>query len=120
MECSKCAAVIEEGDEREHNHEILCEDCYMDVLSPTKFCDPWADYAAKSFVKSNPDFALSENQLLIMDVIRGHGEVDPFTLVEELKDKVSPEDGERECAALHRMGKILIQNNDGSVILKLA
>ena len=120
MECTKCKTGIAEGDEREHNHEILCEDCYIDVLSPAKFCDPWADYLTKSFVKNNPDSALSENQILLMDTIRNHGEVDPLFLMEQLKDKISPTDGERECAALHRMGKILIENNDGNVVLKLA
>lgn len=120
MECSICKESIEDGDEREHNNKILCEDCYIDVLSPAKFCDPWADYAAKSFAKNNPESALSQNQILIMDTIRDRGEVDPLFLAEQLKDKISPQDGERECAALHRMGKILIQNNNGNVILKLA
>jgi hypothetical protein len=120
MECAKCKDKIDEGDEREFNSEILCEDCYIDVLSPAKFCDPWADYTAKSFLKNNPNTELSQNQVLIMDTLRDHGDVDPLFLIERLKDKISPEDGERECAALHRMGKILIQNNDGNVIIKLA
>ena len=29
----------------------LCDDCYMDALSPTKTCDPWAVYTAKSIQK---------------------------------------------------------------------
>jgi hypothetical protein len=120
MECAKCKITIDEGNEREHNNLILCEDCYIDVLSPAKFCDPWADYSAKSFLKNNPNSELSENQVLIMDTLRDHGEVDPLFLMEHLKGKISPEDGERECAALHRMGKILIENHDGNVIIKLA
>ncbi len=119
MKCTKCKVEISRGEEREYNHEVLCEDCYIDVLSPVKFCDPWADYSAKSFVEQNPNFALSQNQILIMGAIKDNGEVDPLFLMEKLKDKISPEIGERETAALHRMGKIIIENNNGNVVIKL-
>ena len=49
MKCDRCSAAVQEGEEREHHGEILCEDCYMDVLSPAKACDPWAVHSAKSF-----------------------------------------------------------------------
>ena len=70
MECNKCKVVISDGEEREYNQEILCEDCYIDVLSPAKFCDPWADYAAKSFIENNPNIELSTNQSLIIKVLK--------------------------------------------------
>jgi hypothetical protein len=119
LECNKCKAVISDGGEREHNGETLCEDCYIDVLSPAKFCDPWADYAAKSFVEKNPNMELSPNQSLIMNVLKEYGEIEPIILIDMLKDQITPEDGERECAALKRMGKIAIENNDGKVMIKL-
>ncbi|MCP3875791.1 MAG: hypothetical protein GY699_21890 [Desulfobacteraceae bacterium] len=119
MECSKCKVAILNGDEREHKRKILCEDCYIDVLSPAKFCDPWADYAAKSFVEKNSNIAFSDNQSIIIKVLKEYGEVEPIILIDKLKDQISAEDGERECAALHRMGKITIENNDGKIILKL-
>lgn len=65
MECIKCKATILESEEKGHNRKIFCEDCYIDVLSPAKFCDPWADYAAKSFVEKNPNIELSVNQSLL-------------------------------------------------------
>lgn len=119
MNCTKCNVEISKGEEREYHHEVLCEDCYMDVLSPAKFCDPWADYSAKSFIEKNPHSALSQNQMIIMGTIKECGEVNPLFLMEKLKDKISPEVGERETAALHRMGKIMIENNDGNIIIKL-
>jgi hypothetical protein len=119
MECAKCKSSISVGEEREHNKKILCEDCYIDVLTPAKFCDPWADYAAKSFVEKNPSAELNTNQKHIIDVLKKHGKVDPLFLMETLKDQMSPEDGERECAALKRMDRILIENNNGKVIIKL-
>lgn len=119
MECHKCKISIAKGDEREHNQEILCEDCYIDVLSPAKFCDPWADYAAKSFIERNPNMELNAGQSKIIAVLKELGEVEPIILMDRLKDQISPEDGERECAALHRMGKIDIENSDGTVIIRL-
>ena len=119
MKCTKCGAAISTGDEREHNGEPLCEDCYIDVLSPARFCDPWADYAAKSHMDNNPETILNANQALIVKVIEEKGEVDPLTLMDILRDEISPEDGERECAALNRMGKIAIENQDGAVCIRL-
>ncbi len=63
MKCTKCKVELSKGEEREYNHEVLCEDCYIDVLSPAKFCDPWADYSEKSFVEKNQNFALSQNEI---------------------------------------------------------
>ena len=36
MECEKCGDIIEDGDEREFHGRTLCEDCYMDTLSPAR------------------------------------------------------------------------------------
>ena len=43
----RCGVHIESGEEREYTGQMLCEDCYMDALSPVKTCDPWAVYTAK-------------------------------------------------------------------------
>ncbi len=48
MKCDRCSAQIESGEEMEYLGQVLCEDCYMDVFSPAKACDPWAVYTAKS------------------------------------------------------------------------
>ncbi len=120
MKCTKCKMQISNVDKREYNHEILCEDCYIDALSPAKFCDPWADYSAKSFMEKNPNSALSQNQLLIIGALKDNGDVDPLFLMEKLKNKIPPEVGERETAALHRMGKIIIENNNGNIVIKLS
>jgi hypothetical protein len=51
MQCDRCQANIEPGEEEQHLGQTLCEDCYMDALSPVKTCDPWAVHSAKSFEK---------------------------------------------------------------------
>jgi len=119
MKCDHCEAIIPEGEDSKHNNKILCEDCYMDALSPAKFCDPWAAYSAESFARNNPEGALTDNQKKIMHLLEETGGTDPFDLMEKLRDQISPEDGERECAALHRMGKISIKNKGGTVFISL-
>ena len=46
MKCDECAAEIAPGDARGHAGRTLCEDCYLDVLSAPRACDPWAVYSA--------------------------------------------------------------------------
>ncbi len=48
MNCEKCGASIDAGEERELRDQVFCEDCYIDALSPVRVCDPWAVYSAKS------------------------------------------------------------------------
>ena len=48
MKCHQCQTEIDPGEEKEHRSLLLCEDCYMEALSPPKACDPWAVYSAKS------------------------------------------------------------------------
>lgn len=119
MKCDKCGTALKEGDDHRHNDKILCEDCYMDALSPAKFCDPWATYSAESFARNNPEGALTVNQLIILEALKKTGGTDALGLMAELAGRISPEDGERECAALHRMGKISIQNKDGGAFISL-
>jgi hypothetical protein len=46
MLCGKCQRALDPEDAREHGGASLCEDCYMDALSPARSCDPWAVYTA--------------------------------------------------------------------------
>ena len=46
MKCNRCNREITEEESFTHLGETLCDDCYIDVLSPTKSCDPWAVYSA--------------------------------------------------------------------------
>ncbi len=46
MICDSCKENIEEVEIRDLHGQALCEDCYMDRLSPAKPCDPWAVFTA--------------------------------------------------------------------------
>ena len=111
MQCQRCGDEIEAGEERDHYGRMLCEDCYMDALSPVKACDPWAVYSAKSIPQTNEPAAMSETQTRILDVLRETGGLEPGHLVERVG--VKPTDLERDLASLRHMEKIRAELRDG-------
>ena len=46
MQCQRCQRKILESESLKHHDETLCEDCYIDAVSPAKPCNPWAVYLA--------------------------------------------------------------------------
>ena len=106
MKCNRCGSAIEPGEEREHLGQIICEDCYMDVLSPVRTCDPWAVYSAKSFEKhSGGTLTLTPIQSKILSILKETGGIEPTALLRQLGDKLTPKELEREFAALRHMEK---------------
>ncbi len=47
----QCGKEMEKRFGFEHRKNAYCEDCYMDLLSPSKACNPWAVHSAKTFPK---------------------------------------------------------------------
>jgi hypothetical protein len=118
MKCARCEASIIEGEEREHLGRALCEDCYMDTLSPAKTCDPWAVHSAKSFGKNlGGKFELTELQRKILEILKETGGAPPGHLIERLN--ISPMDLEREIAALRHMEKVRGELRSGKKYIRL-
>ncbi len=118
MNCEKCGDPIEKGEEREYHGQVLCEDCYMDTLSPARACDPWAVHSAKSFINgSTGDTPLTGIQRRIIDILMETGGIEPGILVERLQ--VKPADLEREIAALRHMEKVRGELREGKKFLIL-
>jgi predicted amidophosphoribosyltransferase len=118
MQCERCHDVIPEGEEREHYGRVLCEDCYMDLLSPLKACDPWAVHSAKSFSKDERYVLhLNENQKKILDILKEKGSMEIKTLLEALRIKET--DLERELASLRHMGKVRGELRNGKRRIRL-
>ncbi|WDN88711.1 hypothetical protein BuS5_01679 [Desulfosarcina sp. BuS5] len=118
MECERCKAKIEEGEERELHGQILCEDCYMDALSQARACDPWAVYSAKSLLKkgaAGPE--INEIQAKILKILEETGGTELKVISEKLQ--IKPSDLEREIAALRHMEKIRGELKDGKRIIRL-
>jgi hypothetical protein len=118
VKCDKCHDLLEQGEARELHGRVLCEDCYMDALSPPKTCDPWAVHSAKSFAKqSGTETPLNPTQQRILNILSETGGVEPKVLSERLQ--IKPADLEREIAALRHMEKLRGELRDGRKIVRL-
>ena len=120
MECDRCHTNIEPEDEKQHLGQTLCEDCYMDVLSPTRTCDPWAVHSAKCFEKhaeSAPILTPIQSEILL--VLKETGGIEPQALLKELGGKVTQKEMEREFAALRHMEKARGEKRGDRVVWRL-
>jgi hypothetical protein len=118
MECERCKDSIESGEEREYAGRFLCEDCYMDALSPAKTCDPWAVHSAKSFAQAAgaaPE--LNPLQKQILEYLQETGGAEPRQISERFQ--IKPSDLEREIAALRHMEKIRGELREGRKVIRL-
>jgi len=97
MICEQCGGSMEPDEVREHGGKQICEDCYIDVLTPAKSCDPWANYTASRLDTQQ----LTPAQEAIMAYIDEHGEgsLEQITGATGLSEK----DFMREFATLHHM-----------------
>jgi predicted HTH transcriptional regulator len=46
MKCAVCGKEIPADEVHEYKGKTLCEDDYIEAISPEKHCDPWATYLA--------------------------------------------------------------------------
>lgn len=120
MQCNRCHTNIEPGDEKQHLGQSLCEDCYMETLSPVKTCDPWAVYSAKSFEK------LADNSLIftpiqseILSILKATGGIEPQALLGEISGKLTQKELEREFATLRHMEKARGEKRGDRVVWRL-
>jgi len=120
MQCDRCHAKIDPGDEKQHFGQTLCEECYMDALSPLKACDPWAVHSAKSFEKhaeSAP--TLTPIQSEILSILEKTGGIEPQRLLRKLKARLTQKELEREFAALRHMEKARGEKRGDRVVWRL-
>jgi hypothetical protein len=118
MQCERCHDIIPDGEQKELHDRILCEDCYMDLLSPPKACDPWAVYSAQSLAKQDGhELKLSPLQMQILALLRERGPMEPKGLSEIRQVKET--DLERELAALRHMERVRGQLTGGRRVIRL-
>ena len=101
-QCAKCGKKIEKQQCYEYHGNGFCEDCYMDILSPMKACDPWAVHSAHTFLKGKDKLStLTPLQLNIVNYLKGKGEA----TMEEMMDNLNltEEELRREFAVLRHM-----------------
>ncbi len=95
--CQRCQATVPEDEAREHAGRLLCEDCYMETLSPARTCDPWAVYTASRL----PEKVLTPLQERLLAVIDRQGPLAPEALARELG--LAPAELGREIATLRHL-----------------
>ncbi|ETR73089.1 MAG: hypothetical protein HQK75_08950 [Candidatus Magnetomorum sp.] len=118
MQCEKCKAVINEGEEQDYHGQLFCEDCYFDLLSPVKACDPWAVHSAKTFLNQQGDKSqINPLQEKILDFLREKGPTEQNIISSHLQVKST--DIEREIASLRHMEKICGELINGKKVVKI-
>jgi predicted transcriptional regulator len=102
IQCARCGKEIEKSRCYEHQGKIFCEDCYMDLLSPAKACDPWAVHSAQTFLKGKDKLStLTPLQSKIVNYIKERGEATAEEIIKDLN--LTEEALRREFAALRHM-----------------
>jgi len=120
VECDRCHRAIEPGEERQHSGQTLCEDCYMDALSPVRACDPWAVHSAKSLATHRGDTGtLTPVQCEILRILEETGGIEPTALLQRLGGKLTARELEREFVALRHMEKARGEKRQDRVVWRL-
>jgi hypothetical protein len=118
MRCERCKDLISQGQEKELHGQVLCEDCYIDLLSPLKACDPWAVHSAKTFIKdSSQELELNSVQRRIIEILKEKGPAELRDLSEIAQIKET--DLERQIVALRHMEKVRGEIIDGKRMIRL-
>ena len=118
MKCEKCGQDIREGEEHDYNDQAICDDCYMDALSPTRTCDPWAVYTAKSISDmASGALQLNDIQTKILDILEETGGVEFSVLVERIGEDHRVV--EREFAALRHIEKVRAEMREDKKVMRL-
>jgi predicted transcriptional regulator len=102
----------------EHFGQTLCEECYMQALSPARACDPWAVRSAQSLSQLDQAYAeLSKTQTEILQVLEETGGAEREVIAERLEMPLSELD--REIATLRHMEKVRGELREGKKIVRL-
>ncbi|MCD6151066.1 MAG: hypothetical protein J7J70_05370 [Deltaproteobacteria bacterium] len=113
MKCDKCHQECTDDDLIEYGSQQLCEDCYMDSVSPLKACDPWAVHSAKQSTQT-ADVQLLPIQKKMLKAIETQKAVLPELLAELLD--ITPRELQRNFAILRHMELLRgFKGEDGKV-----
>ena len=113
--CNKCGASLAGEEPQEHFGQILCEDCYLEVLSPIRTCDPWAVHTAKSLKDLPGGLTLTPKQQQLLDLVKEKGEVLRPEAARLLGS--SEDDLQREFAVLRHLELLRACKKDEGIFL---
>ncbi len=113
--CTKCGASLEGEEPRGHFGEALCEDCYLEAMSPVRTCDPWAVHTAKSLKDLPGGLTLTPRQQQLYDLVKERGEVPKQEAAQVLG--VNEDDLQREFAVLRHLEMLRACKKDEGIFL---
>ena len=115
FQCTRCSKEIEKQQCYERQGKVFCEDCYMDILSPPKACDPWAVHSAQTFLKGKDKLStLTPLQLTVVNYIKKKGEATLEELIENLN--LTEQELRREFAVLRHMEVLRATKKEGNIL----
>jgi len=113
-QCARCGKGIEKNRGYEHREKVYCEDCYMDILSPPRACDPWAVHSAKTFLEGKDKIStLTPQQLKIVNYMKEKNEVTAEEIMGDLN--LSEKELRTEFAILRHMEILGAKKKEGKV-----
>jgi predicted HTH transcriptional regulator len=76
MKCSRCGGEILDDEGHPYQGKILCDECYAEVISTEKTCDPWATFLSgktRERAGQKGEEGLSPIEKKIYEFIRNQG-----------------------------------------------
>jgi len=113
--CTKCGASLEGEEPRGHFGEVLCEDCYLEALSPLRTCDPWAVHTARSLKDLPGGLTLTPRQQQLYELVKAKGEVSRPEAARVLG--LGLEELQREFAVLRHLEMLRACKKDEEIFL---
>lgn len=118
MKCSQCGREISEGESFQHMGQILCDDCYLEVRTHPRECDPWATYLAthtRERMGQKGAEGLTELQKKVYEFVKGKGRVTR----EEVMEKFNLSEAEMDAQMTSLMHSELVKarGEEGKIYL---
>ncbi|WP_371381275.1 hypothetical protein [Sporomusa aerivorans] len=120
MICNKCKHEIPEGEQCLHRGQMLCEDCYLQMLEPPRTCDVAAVHSAKLARKlagQEGTDGLTELQKSIYNHIKTEGPVTAEQIMNKLG--LTKLEWERNFATLRHCELAHGFRENGKVLIKV-
>lgn len=117
MKYDKCSATFNNKEQRENNGQTLCEDCYIDALSPLNPCDPWAVHNAKKFEQhAGGQKQITSIQEKIIHILETEGTMEPDSLDQKIGESIDFQDLQREFITLRHMEKVRSEKQGDKIL----
>ncbi len=113
--CTRCGAGLQGEEPRRYFDQVLCEDCYVEALSPLRTCDPWAVHCARTLKDLRGGLTLTARQQQLYELVTEKGEVSVVDAASALG--ISEDELRREFAVLRHLELLRALKKDQGIFL---